>query len=292
MWCSSGTTRMLHTIATRLRNARFVAYRHTVHLFRQLEARYPVDPRPAGPPAPPAPVKQALRLSPAANDELQPCTRLIEAIGGESLRPAPLSSREIFSFDGVTLPCWLESDLYLEDDWLTSAANYPLYYALFQRLTRTDRKTRMLEIGVRTGYIGVVLARAARGPSLYLGVDPNLYVANGLQLAADTFAVVRDKLLHAEALLLEGYSWDSGVQKTLSFNGPFDIVHIDGDHSLVGKLIDLHLARQVLAEGGVVLVDDYDHIPVISDAIRRAFRLGWFNEFAYVPTKRGLALLR
>jgi predicted O-methyltransferase YrrM len=283
---------MLRNIVTRLRRARFVAYRHAVYCFRQLEARYPVDSRPASPPEPSLPVKQALRLTPTAYGELQPCARLIEVIGGESLRPVPLSSREIFSFDGATLPCWVESDLYLEDDWLTSADNYPLYYTLFQRLTRADRKTRMLEIGVRTGYIGAVLARAARGPSLYLGVDPNLYVANGLQLAAETFAIIRDKLLHADALLLEGYSWDSSMQKTLSFNGPFDLIHIDGDHSLAGKLIDLHLARQVLAEGGIVMVDDYDHIPIIPDAIKRAFHLGWYNEFAYVPTKRGLALLR
>jgi predicted O-methyltransferase YrrM len=283
---------MLRNILTRLRRVRFVAYRRAVYYFRQLEARYPVDPRPTSPPEPHWPVKQALRLTPAAYGDVHPCARLIEAIGGESLRPAPLSSREIFSFDGVTLPCWVESDLYLEDDWLTSADNYPLYYTLFQRLTRADRKTRMLEIGVRTGYIGAVLARAARGPSLYLGVDPNLYVANGLQLAAETFAIIRDKLLHADALLLEGYSWDSGMQKMLSFNGPFDLIHIDGDHSLAGKLIDLYLARQLLAEGGVVMVDDYDHIPIIPDAIKRAFHLGWFNEFAYVPTKRGLALLR
>lgn len=279
---------IIDRVMIHLRRTRFLAYRQAVYLMRGLEARYPVDPQVVAPAA----VRAALELDPAILGPLVPDERLGADLGAGTLAPAALSSRDIFSFDDVTLPCWQESDLYLEDDWLTSPQNYPLYYALFQHLSQPDRRTRMLEIGVRTGYVGVVLARAARGPCLYLGIDPNLYVEQGLRLAAATFAAVRARLPHVEALLIEGYSWDKEVQQSLIYSGPFDLIHIDGDHSLKGKLIDLHLSQRLVAPGGVVLVDDYDHIEVIADAIRRALHLGWFHEFAYIPTKRGLGVLR
>jgi predicted O-methyltransferase YrrM len=59
-----------------------------------------------------------------------------------------------------------------------------------------------------------------------------------------------------------------------------------------GKLIDLELSRKLLADDGVVLVDDVDHHPIIRDAIKRAIALGWFKEYLYVKTLRGLAILQ
>src|SRR5262245_11738512 len=221
-------------------------------------------PRPRPTPA----TQQALSLDAAALAAPSPNPALAERLDLE--RAGLPASRELFALDGVALPCWLEGDLALYDDWLSADNYYPLYYALFHRLTTPDRKTRLLEIGVRTGYMGVTFAKAAQGPARYLGVDPNLYVRDGLRLAGETFQILRSTLADFEFVLLEGYSWDTDIQDSLIYSGPFEIIHIDGDHTLPGKLLDLEIARRLLAPGGLVLVDDYEHHSIVSDAVRRA----------------------
>ena len=262
--------------------------RRLVRLGRHLEAHYPLPTRPT---AVSTAVRQALALPTALSDPPES-----QALAGQLRSSAESngypSSRELFFLDAKPLPCWQESDLTLYDDWLTAADYYPVYYQLFKRLSLPERTTRLLEIGVRTGYMGAVFAQAARGQSLYVGVDPNLYVPQGLQLAGATFRQLRARLPYVDFVLIEGYSWDGVVQNSLRYSAPFDIIHIDGDHTLTGKLLDLELARQLIAPDGLILVDDYEYHSIVAEAIRRAWRLGWFTEFAFIPTKRGLAALR
>jgi predicted O-methyltransferase YrrM len=207
--------------------------------------------------------------------------------------PEAPSVRDLFTVDGRELPCWLDEDLNsTTDGWLTAANNYPAYYSLFRHLTHSATKPRLLEIGVRTGYIPVVFAKASLGRSYYMGVDPNLYVQHGLTLASQSLQQIRSCFATFDFAIIQGYSWDEWVRKSILYSGPFDLIHIDGDHTLEGKLVDLDLARSVLADKGIVLVDDYDHHLCVRDAIERAIRIGLFRQFAYLPTFRGLALLR
>jgi predicted O-methyltransferase YrrM len=93
-------------------------------------------------------------------------------------------------------------------------------------------------------------------------------------------------------LCLRGYSNNLTIRRRVRSLAPFDLIHIDGDHTLRGKLIDLDFARTVLREDGLVLVDDFDHLPdVVQTAVTRCLRLGWYLQFARLPTTRGLALL-
>ncbi|HEU4326335.1 MAG TPA: class I SAM-dependent methyltransferase [Roseiflexaceae bacterium] len=267
----------------RLKHAALV---QAVRQSQRLVRRYPLPSRPDDLPAP---VRRALALGSAP-----PPTRdaaLDQALQQGVATAEFCDSRAIFTLDGALLPCWQEADLELADGWLLSPRYYPLYYALFQSLSAPERRLRMLEIGVRTGYIAVAFARAARGPAFYLGLDPNLYLADGLRRAHDSLAALRARG-GPEFALVEGYSWDTATQHSLGYSGPFDLIHIDGDHTLPGKLVDLDLARGLLAPGGLVLVDDYDHHGIVSDAVRRALALGWFGKFAYLPTLRGLAVLQ
>lgn len=280
---------MINRVIRRSKQLRQAAITHFVWFSRRLETQHHVPP---SPPTPSAVVRAALNLSPASLGELNESVVLKARLANQKGADNVPASREIFLLDGVPLPCWQETDIGLYDDWLTDSDYYPAYYALFQALTRPEQTTRFLEIGVRTGYMGVTFAKAARGPCLYMGIDPNLYVRQGLQLASETFKILRATVSGTEFVLIEGYSWDQDIQKSLVYSGPFDIVHIDGDHTLTGKLIDLELARRLVSQDGLILVDDYDHHSIVSDAIKRACKLGWFTEFAYLPTKRGLAVLR
>src|SRR5438552_8879792 len=78
------------------------------------------------------------------------------------------------------------------DDWLRSSDYYPLYHNLFKLLARGAAEVRLLEIGVRTGYIAAVFARAVEGKRRYVGVDPGLYVRDGLQRAERTLTALKD----------------------------------------------------------------------------------------------------
>jgi predicted O-methyltransferase YrrM len=202
--------------------------------------------------------------------------------------------RDLFYLDNKPLPCVLNSDYKDHDGWLTASNNYPQYFALYRALLASNDNPRMVEIGVRTGYQAVVFARACQQKTslFYMGVDPNLYVKDGLYLASETLKRLRDIYPSFNFTLIEGYSWEQVVQRCIHYSGPFHIVHIDGDHSLEGKLIDLELARNLLAHDGVVLVDDYDHHPQIKDAIKISMKSGWYREFAYIPTLRGLAVIK
>lgn len=201
------------------------------------------------------------------------------------------TARELFTERGDPLACWREEDYDPADDWLNSPKGYPLYESLFRTLLADRPAARLLEIGVRTGYVGVVFARAMQGPALYCGVDPNLYLSNGLELAARAFEQARAFNRQFTYQLIEGSSHDRRVRAKLRAQPPFDVVHIDGDHSPGGKLADLDLCRSVLSPGSFVLVDDYDHVGSVPKAIRRAFALRWYRRYAIAPTIRGLAIL-
>jgi len=206
----------------------------------------------------------------------------------------PASYEDLFCRGGEPLPCVLPADHLAPDGWLTHAGYYPAYFNLYRRCSEGLASVRMLEIGVRTGYQCAVFARACgrRAPSLFVGIDPNLYVREGMLLASRTCRALKEELPRFEYAFIEGYSWENIVQRSAECSGPFDLVHIDGDHSLAGKLVDLAFARRLCAPGGLVLVDDFDHHTAVSEAVRRAFACGWYTEFLYLPTLRGLAVIK
>ena len=207
--------------------------------------------------------------------------------------PAPGSESLFTGKDGRRYPCWLEGDEHLGDDWLLASDYYPHYFRLYSFLASEFAFPSLLEFGVRSGYSAVVFAKALEGKMVqYTGVDPNLYVAGGLQKAAETYRILRSEGHLFQHFLLEGFSSSSAVQKSLEYSGPYHLIHVDGEHTYFGKLYDLWIARRLLAPGGIVLVDDYEHHGMIADSVNVAIKLGWFSGFSYFPTKRGMAVLR
>ncbi len=243
--------------------------------------------------APGPELRAALDLADIGMSAAKPDPALTALVDRTLSRSSTPSARELFSLENRLLPCWLESDLISDDGWLTSDRTYPCYYRLFQEMAALHRRPRLLEIGVRTGYIGVTFARAVAGPCHYFGVDPNQYCADGLDRANASFELVRASQPGFKFNCLLGYSDNPGIQRKVCQQGPFDIIHIDGDHTVYGKLVDLELARSALAPGGFVLVDDFDFIPhVVQESMGRSLQLGWYSRFAALPTHRGLGILQ
>lgn len=216
---------------------------------------------------------------------------LSELVTRAANRPR-IPSRELFSEKGEFLACWQPGDVGLHDDWLTSPENYPFYHALFtEAISSLNPPVRMLEIGVRSGYIGVVFARSTHLECTYYGIDPNLYLPNGLKLANKALRSITTTHSHFNYRLIKGYSHDTEIRRQLYSMPKFDIIHIDGDHSLKGKIADLDLCRKLMAPNGLTFVDDFYHMESVPSAIRCALNLGWYKRFTTAPTKRGLAIL-
>jgi predicted O-methyltransferase YrrM len=236
---------------------------------------------------------RGLRLTAGQIAELRPSERLACLLAGVAAEQSRVDWKTLFYMNGHRLPCLIEQDLAAADDpWLTAPNNYPAYFALFKILAAGLERVRMLEIGVRTGYVAAVFAQAVAVPALYVGVDPNRYVADGMEKAGATLRLLRQRQPSFDGVLIEGYSWEERIHRTLRDTGPFDWVHIDGHHVLDVKLHDIELAAALLAPGGLALVDDFDSIACISDAVKRAMTVGLFKEFHRLPTYRGLAVLR
>lgn len=204
-------------------------------------------------------------------------------------RPRP-DSRSLFTVAGELAACWREEDLDPRDPWLLSRDYYPLYHALLRELP-SEPAPRLLEIGVRTGYLAVVFARATAGASHYVGADPDVYLPDGLKRTRRALRQVGRERPELTFELVAGSSHDPRIRQRLQRMPRFDLIHIDGDHSLEGKIADLALCRDLLAPGGLVLVDDFGHMASVPLAVRRALALGWYRRFATAPTMRGLALL-
>lgn len=133
---------------------------------------------------------------------------------------------------------------------------YEAKHAVAQRLSPAS----ILEIGVRAGYSALAFLWAVPS-SEYLGLDAQ----------TEDYEQSTDLAEHAARILTP---YDARFQhvdtQTLDRlpltrdGGPFDLVHVDGDHSREGAEHDIRLALDSGASW--VLVDDYDDIPAVCEA--------------------------
>ncbi|MCX3062208.1 class I SAM-dependent methyltransferase [Streptomyces beihaiensis] len=132
----------------------------------------------------------------------------------------------------------------------------------------------ILEIGTLYGMFGAavirMMERAGRDPRLTI-VDPlaGLQLQPGTTEGADPTGVpVREAAVRANLALVgaagaaarvqRGFSGDPEVRAAVS-DRPYGTIIVDGDHSTGGVAADLAWAEQIVAPGGVVVLDDFGH---------------------------------
>jgi predicted O-methyltransferase YrrM len=203
------------------------------------------------------------------------------------------NSIELFTNkNGERYPSWITNDENLGDDWLLNDSYYPLYHQIYNSLGENMTNPKLLEIGVRTGYSAIVFAKALKSKCKYIGIDPNIYIKEGLEITKKSIKILQEEIEGFESILIQGYSSSTNIQSTINLNGPYEFIHIDGEHTYLGKLIDLYIARNNITRNGFVLVDDVSHHKMIQDAISVSLELGWFKNYTTVKTLRGLAILK
>ena len=127
------------------------------------------------------------------------------------------------------------------------------------------------EIGLYFGKYFIFLYLLARNKESVIGLDlfENTAWRDNFNNNLDDWrypenepVIVRTNSLHVAASDLLGWA-----------GGPFRLFSVDGGHSMKVALHDLELANAVLANGGVVMLDDYfdPKFPGVSEALNRFF---------------------
>ncbi|MFJ2827656.1 class I SAM-dependent methyltransferase [Streptomyces sp. NPDC087263] len=132
----------------------------------------------------------------------------------------------------------------------------------------------ILEIGTLYGMFGAALIRmmerTGRDPSLTIvdplagkQLQPGAAVGKDASGAPVREAAVRTNLAlvgaaGAGARIQQGFSEDPEVRALLS-DRSYGVIIVDGDHSAAGVEADLQWAEQIVAPGGIVVLDDFGH---------------------------------
>ncbi len=112
------------------------------------------------------------------------------------------------------------------------------------------------------------------GSSLFWVLNNILTHESAHAYAIDFFDLLYHDLITTRKIFEENVK-ASGLEKKISFfrdfshnkliefeDNFFDIIYIDGDHDAKIVYQDLFLSRRLLKPGGVLLIDDYLHIPL------------------------------
>jgi predicted O-methyltransferase YrrM len=144
------------------------------------------------------------------------------------------------------------------------------------RLEELARGKKVLEVGSSYGYSTVVLANVAE---LVMTIDPWKTEPATVYEPEEARAGIEDAIANYKACgvaeriaLAVGRSQDM-MPKMVARGMQFDLIWIDGDHSLEGITSDLECAKQLRAEDGVIAVHDYGEVtcPDVMTAIDSMF---------------------
>lgn len=163
-------------------------------------------------------------------------------------------------------------------DWFNADNGYPMYV----KAAETIQPTQILEIGSFYGF-GLCAFHYGAEDSLrqVISVDNESYVANSQSFARANFV----DFVFGEDLLSNETDFDYAFYTNRNKIGPGHgtdlnewlyrdgadeqklLIHVDGDHSYDGALMDMAWAWSLSPD--VMLVDDYRFIPEVKNAVGR-----------------------
>jgi hypothetical protein len=129
------------------------------------------------------------------------------------------------------------------------------------------------EIGVWEGRYLTLLSFLAATPQRVLGIDPFIHSGNRADQLTRLRANISSYARRPDLVtILERDSRAVTTDVILqSLGARCQFVSVDGDHTMDGARLDLHLAETVLAPGGIVSVDDFPNMacPGVTEAVLR-----------------------
>lgn len=150
---------------------------------------------------------------------------------------------------------YLDGCKYVEGNILSTTEFIPKIYNIYDTAKACNNTMRALDIGFNAGFSTILMLLS----------NPNLHVDAidiGQHSYVDWCAKVVSDLFPQRFLLIKGDSKD--VLPTLQ-EGAYDMIHIDGDHSVYGATIDLHNAIRLATPRDTVIIMDDTDIPHITE---------------------------
>jgi predicted O-methyltransferase YrrM len=160
------------------------------------------------------------------------------------------------------------------------------YVEIKYRVAMDHQPKRICEIGVYSG-IAALSFLAACPSAEYVGID-NLHAeyTQGLIIVERTKELLVSLGYRATVLVADSQQLDS-------LPGPFDLVHVDGDHSRTAARHDTMLAWWALQPKGCLLVDNGHDMSVaagVFDAMHEV-SMGQLVNWRYLPDSVGNILI-
>ncbi len=144
------------------------------------------------------------------------------------------------------------------------------YYEWYYSYSKCIKPRSILEIGVRRGYsIFSMIQGSSMNLERILLIDNEEY---GFPLSAVVTRIKAEWMFHGEECWVRGFKSLQDYKNDIdmkSHQSSFDIIHIDGDHSLKGVLKDLGDCLGFGHSQTLYIVDDYKLCPEVKDGVDR-----------------------
>lgn len=191
--------------------------------------------------------------------------------------------------DFIAIEKW-RSEVLVPGDEKFGRRDFWEYYKEKFRICKLYDPAAVAEIGVRYGYSAFAFLFAVTEAS-YTGYD--LIGGGHGGVKGDTFVKV-EKLLETNFPKAEIKLIHADTRTLDNLGGPYDFIHIDGNHSIIAVLHDLEIALESLSPGGIILVDDYEYISGVRVAtdrfiLRNRQRI---EQFYTIKSLRGEMIIR
>jgi hypothetical protein len=143
----------------------------------------------------------------------------------------------------------------------------------------------IVEIGIRAGYSAAAFLSACPN-SRYEGFDIDCYQPTGPNGCVAYASRMLPSRFKSAVITIHNHNTQ---ERTWKLQGIPDLVHVDGDHTTLGCISDIELARSWGAR--YVLIDDYTYIQSVRDGIDIFLRNNVCKHI-YLPTFRGDVLIQ
>lgn len=141
------------------------------------------------------------------------------------------------------------------EGWCSEGAAY-LTFCLLNAQTAAGRDSAILEIGVFKGkYLSILYQRALHSGQRVLGIDT--FGWSSPSEVIETFTCVFGSVEGLHLHTADSSKLDAPALISLLGGSKASFISVDGDHKAPGVESDLKLASEVLAEGGIIAIDDF-----------------------------------
>lgn len=177
---------------------------------------------------------------------------------------------------------WVDSS-YRKESWFSDENYYPVY----EKIAKILRPKSLLEVGSLQGFSLIAMLNGACGIERVAWMDNESYIRGSNGMCGQNVRFFLERWApELRGLEIHHYTSRFELLSLSDSENPFDLIHIDGEHTFEGKLQDLLIADRLRPR--YLMLDDYDHLLQVRQAIQywsKSIRKGFFA----INTLKGLA---